>query len=91
MSRSSVLPALLLAALAVTLGGCASGNVAELIGSLGAGGGVCTLLLIIVDIWAIVKISNSRASTVSKLLWGVLVFAFPVGGLLIWYFAGPKG
>ena len=84
-------PALVLGALALTLTGCAGGNVAELFGSIGAGGGICTLILLVADVWAMVQIANSSASTVSKLLWGALVFFFPVGGLLIWYFAGPKG
>lgn len=61
----------------------------DLFGTMG--GGICGLILLIVDIWAIVQIANSSASTGSKLLWGALVFFFPLGGLLIWYFAGPKG
>ena len=86
MSRLRLIPALCLAALALTLGGCVGGNVGDLLG-----GGVCGLLVLIADIWAFVKIANSTADTGSKLLWAALVFFFPVGGLLIWYFAGPKG
>lgn len=89
MSHLRLLPALCLAALALTLGGCVGGNVGDLLGS--AGGGVCGLLVLIADVWALVKIANSTADTGSKLLWGALVFFFPVGGLLIWYVAGPKG
>ena len=89
MSRLKLVPALLLTALALTLGGCVGGNVGDLLGS--AGGGVCGLLILIADIWAFVKIANSTADTGSKLLWAALVFFFPVGGLLIWYFFGPKG
>lgn len=77
-----------LATLALTLTGCAGRNLGDLIGSMG--GGVCGLILLILDIWALVQIANSSASTGSKLLWGALVFFFPLGGLLIWYFAGPK-
>ena len=88
MSNLRAFPALLLGALALTLAGCASGNVGEMI--MSGPGGVCGLILLIVDIWALVQIANSTADTGSKLLWGALVFFFPVGGLLIWYFFGPK-
>lgn len=89
MSRLRLLPTVLLAAGALALSGCVGGNVGDLLGS--AGGGVCGLLILIADIWAFVKIANSTESTGSKLLWAALVFFFPVGGLLIWYFFGPKG
>ena len=81
-------PALLLGALAVTLAGCANGNVGDLI--LSGPGGLCGLLILIADIWAFVQIANSTADTGSKLLWAALVFFFPVGGLALWYFFGPK-
>ena len=87
MPRLRPLPLLALVAGALTLGGCVGGNVADLAGSMG----VCGLLVLIADVWAFVKIADSAASTGSKLLWAALVFFFPVGGLLIWYFAGPKG
>ena len=89
MSRLRLLPALLLVVGSLALGGCVGGNVADLLGS--AGGGVCGLLILIADVWAFVKIADSTASTGSKLLWAALVFFFPLGGLLIWYVAGPKG
>lgn len=87
-SSLRTLPALLLGALVLTLTGCAGGNLGDLMGSMG--GGACGLILLIVDIWALIQIANSSADTGSKLLWGALVFFFPLGGLLIWYFAGPK-
>jgi hypothetical protein len=49
-----------------------------------------TLLILIADIWAIVNIVKSSASTGAKVLWVVLVLVLPVVGLIIWYFAGPK-
>lgn len=83
------LPALVLGLAALTLAGCAGGNFGELL--LSGPGGVCGLIILIADVWAFVKIANSGEDTVTKLLWGALVFFFPVGGLLIWYFFGPKG
>ena len=80
------LPALLLGALVLT--GCAGGNALDVIN--GWRSGVCGLIYAVVIIWAFVRLANSSADTGSKLLWGALVFFFPFGGLLIWWFAGPK-
>ncbi|NIY76713.1 hypothetical protein HED22_13760 [Thalassospira sp. HF15] len=54
-------------------------------------GGIIGLLVLIADIWAIVNIMGSGASTGSKVLWTVLVVVLPVLGLIIWFFAGPRG
>lgn len=53
-------------------------------------GGLLGLLILIADVWAIVNIFQSRASTGSKVLWTVLVLLLPVLGLIIWFFAGPR-
>jgi uncharacterized protein YacL len=55
------------------------------------GGGVLGLLILIADIWAIINILQSGASMGSKLLWILLVVLLPVLGLIIWFFAGPRG
>ena len=88
MTSLRPVPALVLGALALTLAGCADGNFGELVFS--GPGGLCGLIILIADIWAFVQIANSTADTGSKLLWAALVFFFPVGGLLLWYFFGPK-
>ncbi|WP_417830566.1 PLDc N-terminal domain-containing protein [Thalassospira sp.] len=54
-------------------------------------GGIIGLLILIADIWAIVNIMGSGASTGAKVLWTVLVVVLPVLGLIIWFFAGPRG
>jgi hypothetical protein len=53
-------------------------------------GGLLGLLILIADVWAIVNIFQSPASTGSKVLWTVLVLVLPVLGLIIWFFAGPR-
>lgn len=53
--------------------------------------GLFGLLLLIFNIWAIVKIVQSRAETGKKVLWIVLILIFPVIGLILWWFLGPKG
>lgn len=53
--------------------------------------GLWGLLVLAGDIWAIINISQSAASNGKKLGWILLVLLLPVLGLIIWYFAGPRG
>jgi succinate dehydrogenase/fumarate reductase cytochrome b subunit len=48
------------------------------------------ILVLVADIWAIVNIFQSNASTERKVLWTVLVILLPVLGFIIWLFAGPR-
>jgi hypothetical protein len=48
------------------------------------------ILVLAADIWAIVNIFQSNASTGRKVLWTVLVILLPVLGFIIWLFAGPR-
>jgi hypothetical protein len=54
-------------------------------------GGVFGLLLLVANVWAIINVIQSSASTGSKVLWIVLVLLLPLLGLIIWFFAGPRG
>lgn len=54
-------------------------------------GGLFALLLLVADIWAIVKTVQSGASTGAKVFWIVLILILPLLGLIIWLLAGPKG
>jgi hypothetical protein len=49
------------------------------------------LLILVADIWAIVSIAQSNASTGKKVLWIVLVLLLPVLGLILWFLLGPRG
>jgi len=53
-------------------------------------GGIIGLLILIADVWAIVNVMGSGASTGSKVIWTVLILVLPVLGLIIWFFAGPR-
>lgn len=53
--------------------------------------GIIGLLILVADIVAIINILQSGASPGGKALWIVLVLILPVVGLLIWFFAGPRG
>ena len=52
--------------------------------------GIGGLILLILDIWAIVSIVSSGASTGSKVLWCLLVLILPLIGFIIWHVAGPR-
>ena len=49
------------------------------------------LLLLILDIYAIIKTVQSRASTLGKVLWVVLILLLPLLGFILWLLFGPKG
>jgi succinate dehydrogenase/fumarate reductase cytochrome b subunit len=54
-------------------------------------GGFLGFVVFVLDIWAIISIIKSNASTGAKALWAILILLLPVVGLIIWWFAGPKG
>ena len=54
-------------------------------------GGIIGLIILALDIWAIINVIQSGASTGSKVLWVLLILILPLIGLIIWYFAGPRG
>jgi len=53
--------------------------------------GLIGLVILALDIYAIVQIVGSGASTAAKIGWSLLVLLLPVVGLIIWAFAGPRG
>jgi hypothetical protein len=48
------------------------------------------LLLLILDIYAIIKTVQSHASTLGKVLWVVLILLLPLLGFILWLLLGPK-
>ena len=48
------------------------------------------LIILILDIWAMVNVVQSRASGLAKVIWVVVIFILPVLGLIVWFFAGPR-
>ncbi|MGJ0492424.1 PLDc N-terminal domain-containing protein [Methylobacter sp.] len=54
-------------------------------------GGFLGFIVLVLDIWAIISIVKSAASTGAKVLWVILILLLPIVGLIIWWFAGPKG
>lgn len=54
-------------------------------------GGLLGLVILIIDVWAIIKVTQSGAGTGAKVLWVVLILVLPVLGVLLWFLMGPKG
>jgi len=48
------------------------------------------LSILVADIWAILNVIGSGATTGKKVLWIVIILVFPIVGLIVWYLAGPK-
>ena len=53
-------------------------------------GGLFGVLVLIADVWAIVNIFQSQATTGAKVAWIVGVLIFPVIGFIVWLIAGPR-
>jgi hypothetical protein len=53
-------------------------------------GGILGLLVLVADIWAILNVVQSNASTGSKAIWIVVILVLPVAGFIIWFLAGPR-
>ncbi|WP_083098810.1 PLDc N-terminal domain-containing protein [Pseudophaeobacter leonis] len=47
-------------------------------------------IVLVLNIWAIISIVGSGASTGSKVLWTLLVLVLPVIGFIIWLITGPR-
>ena len=52
--------------------------------------GLLGLIILILDVYAIVKTVQSGAGTGSKVLWIVLIILLPVLGFILWLLLGPK-
>jgi len=53
--------------------------------------GLLGLIILILNVYAIVKTVQSPAGTGAKVAWIVVILLLPVLGLLLWLFLGPKG
>jgi len=54
-------------------------------------GGLLGLIILILDVYAIVKTVQSNAGTGTKVVWIVVILLLPILGLLLWFLFGPKG
>ena len=88
LSRLRALPVALLAAFTVFLAGCGDGTLMHRLQSPFAS--ICGLIVVILDVIAIVEVINSHRDTGSKVIWCLLIFFFPVGGLILYWIFGKK-
>ena len=81
-------PALSVAALSlltVLLTGCGPNLIDRVTGPVG---GLCGLIIVILDIVALLNLWQSGRSSGDKILWTLLIVFFPVGGLILYYILG---
>ncbi len=52
--------------------------------------GIGGFILLVLNIWAIVSIIGSNATTGSKVLWTLLVLVLPLIGFIAWLITGPR-
>jgi succinate dehydrogenase/fumarate reductase cytochrome b subunit len=52
--------------------------------------GLFGLIILAADVWAIINVLQSSASTGKKAAWVVGVLVFPVVGFVVWLIAGPR-
>ncbi|KLU86322.1 hypothetical protein MAPG_05336 [Magnaporthiopsis poae ATCC 64411] len=58
----------------------------------GTGGGILGLIVLILDIIVLIEVFKSNRTPAGKLIWGLVVFLFPVIGLIIyWLFSDRAG
>lgn len=53
-------------------------------------GGLFSLIILALDIWAIINVVRSSAGTGAKVLWILLIVILPLVGLIIWALMGPR-
>ncbi|KAF1808553.1 hypothetical protein P152DRAFT_386370, partial [Eremomyces bilateralis CBS 781.70] len=51
----------------------------------GAGGGVLGFVVLVLDVIVFLEVLKSNRPALNKVLWCLLVFLFPIGGLIIYY------
>ncbi|SFS05095.1 PLDc N-terminal domain-containing protein [Yoonia litorea] len=52
--------------------------------------GIGGFILLVLNVWAIISIIGSSASTGAKVIWTLLVLVLPLLGFIIWLIAGPR-
>lgn len=52
--------------------------------------GIFGIIILIADVYALYNIITSSASTLSKVIWSLVVLILPVLGFIAWLIAGPR-
>ena len=87
--RYRFLPTALLGMMTVLLTGCGGTNLADYFRNPW-GLGCCGFIILILNIIALVEVFGSNRDTTSKVLWCLLIFFFPILGIIIYYLFGRE-
>lgn len=52
--------------------------------------GLLGVIILVLDIYAIIRVAQSGAGPLSKAIWIVVILLLPVLGLIAWLLFGPK-
>ncbi len=52
--------------------------------------GISGFIILVLNIWAIVSVIGSTASTGKKVIWVLLILILPVIGFIAWLLLGPR-
>ena len=52
--------------------------------------GPLSLLILVFDIYAILNVARSQASSLVRVVWIALILIAPIIGFLLWLFLGPR-
>lgn len=52
--------------------------------------GLFGLIVLVLDIWALINVIGSTASTGVKVAWAVGIILLPILGFIAWFFFGPR-
>lgn len=52
--------------------------------------GLLGIIILVLDIYAIIRVAQSSAGALSKAIWIVIILLLPVLGLILWWLLGPK-
>lgn len=53
-------------------------------------GGLFGLLLLVANVYAIIRTVGSHAGALAKAVWIVVILVLPLLGFLVWLLAGPR-
>lgn len=53
-------------------------------------GGLFGFILLVLNVWAIVRTVQSSAGTGAKVVWIVLILVLPLLGFILWLIFGPR-
>ncbi len=87
--RYRFLPTALLGMMTLFLTGCGGSNLADYFRNPW-GLGCCGFIILILNIIALVEVFGSNRDTTSKVLWCLLIFFFPILGIIIYYLFGRE-